>query len=125
MVIIEISRDIRQLQIPPLPEEGFPKGEIIATPRTPQLILWDPVGSEYFSWGPWDFNLTGGIYPETCLIQDGSSPSLFRDQEIYLLSILETSAKLCSFFTAILRNLIPRKLILGVFIRMALICNSE
>ena len=36
------------------------------------------------------FNLAGGIYPETThLIQDGSSPSLFRDQEIYLLSILE------------------------------------
>ena len=31
--------------------------------------------------------LAGGIYPETtCLIQDGTSPSLFRDQEIYLLS---------------------------------------
>ena len=36
------------------------------------------------------FNLAGGIYPETTrLIQDGSSPSLFRDQEIYLLSVLE------------------------------------
>jgi len=36
------------------------------------------------------FNLAGSIYPETTyLIQDGSSPSLFRDKEIYLLSILE------------------------------------
>ena len=36
------------------------------------------------------FNLTEGIYPETTrLIQDGSSPSLFRDQETYLLYILE------------------------------------
>ena len=36
------------------------------------------------------FNLAGGIYPETThIIQDGSSPSLFRDQEIYLLSFLE------------------------------------
>ena len=36
------------------------------------------------------FNLAGGICPEkTRLIQDGSSPSLFRDQEIYLLLILE------------------------------------
>ena len=35
------------------------------------------------------FNLAGSIYPETThLIQDGSSPSFFRDQEIYLLSIL-------------------------------------
>ena len=38
------------------------------------------------------FNLTEGIYPETTrLIQDGSSPSLFRDQDIYLLSVLEYS----------------------------------
>ena len=36
------------------------------------------------------FNLAGGIYPETThFIQDGSSSFLFRDQEIYLLSILE------------------------------------
>ena len=36
------------------------------------------------------FNLAGGTYPETTrLIQDDSSPSLFRDQEIYLLSALE------------------------------------
>ena len=36
------------------------------------------------------FNLTGGIYPETTrLIQDGSSPSLSRDQEVSLLSVLE------------------------------------
>ena len=38
------------------------------------------------------FNLPGGIYPETtCLIQGSSSPNLFRDQEIYLMSILEHS----------------------------------
>ena len=36
-----------------------------------------------------------------------------------------TSAKLCWFFRAILRNLIPRNLILGVFFRMVLICSSE
>ena len=36
------------------------------------------------------FNLAESIYPETTgLIQDGSSLSLFRDQEIYLLSVLE------------------------------------
>ena len=49
------------------------------------------MGSECFS-GDCEtfFNLAGGIYPETTrLIQDGSSPSLFRDQEIYLLSVLE------------------------------------
>ena len=68
----------------------IPQRELDATPRTLQLVLWDPVGSECFSWGLWDFNLAGGIYPEaTCLIQDGSRPSLSRDQEIYLLSVLE------------------------------------
>ena len=36
------------------------------------------------------FNLVGGIYSETThFIQDGSSLSLFMDQEIYLLSLLE------------------------------------
>ena len=35
------------------------------------------------------FNLAGGIYPETSLVQDGSSPSMFRDQEIDILSVLE------------------------------------
>ena len=36
------------------------------------------------------FYLAGGIPTETTrLIQDGSSPSLFRDQEVYLLSILK------------------------------------
>ena len=34
-------------------------------------------------------------------------------------------AKLCWLFRAILRNLISRNLILGVFIRMALICSPE
>ena len=59
------------------------------------------------------FNLAGGIHPETIgLIQDGSSPSLFRDQEIYLLSVLEYN--LCQAMLAF----IPRNLILVVFIRM-------
>ena len=34
-------------------------------------------------------------------------------------------AKLCWLFRAILRNLIPRKLILGVFIRIAVICSPK
>ena len=73
------------------------------------------------------FNLAESIYPETTgLIQDGSSLSLFRDQGIYLLSIWNTTpAKLCWLFRAILRNLIPRNQILGVFIRMALIGSPE
>ena len=36
-----------------------------------------------------------------------------------------TSAKLCWLFRAILRNLILRNLILGVFVRVALICSPE
>ena len=73
------------------------------------------------------FNLVGAIYLEpTCLIQDGSSPSVFRDQEIDILSVLEyTCVKMLWFFRANLRNLIPRNLIWGVFIRMTLICRLE
>ena len=122
MLITRISRGISQLQIP-LSQEKDPQREI-------ELILWDPIGFECFSWGLWDFNLAGGIYPETThLIQDGSSPFLFSNQEIYLLDFSVfwsiTPAKLCWLFRAILRNLIPRNLILGVFIRMALICSPE
>ena len=36
-----------------------------------------------------------------------------------------TPAKLCWLFKAILRNLIPRNLILVMFIRMALICSPD
>ena len=47
------SRGISQLQISHFQED--PQREILATWRTLQLILWDPVGSECFSWGLWDF----------------------------------------------------------------------
>ena len=36
-----------------------------------------------------------------------------------------TPAKLCWLIRAVLRNLIPRNLILGIFIRIAFICSSE
>ena len=36
-----------------------------------------------------------------------------------------TPAKLCWLFRAVLGNLIPKSLILGVFIRIALICSPE
>ena len=92
MVITGISRVINQLQIPPRQEKD-PPGETVASLRTPHFILWDPVGSEFFFFFEdceTFFNLTGGIYPETTrLIQDGSIPSLFREREIYHLSILE------------------------------------
>ena len=53
MVMTGTSRGIRQLQIPIT--RNIPQIEIFTTPRTLQLILWDPVGSECFSWGLWDF----------------------------------------------------------------------
>ena len=36
-----------------------------------------------------------------------------------------TPAKLCWLIKAVMRNLTPRNLILGVFIRITLICSSE
>ena len=94
MVITRISMGISQLQIPPGQEKDPPKrdcSQIVATLRTLQVVLWDPVGSECFLENSETFfNLAGGIYPEiTHLIQVGSSPSLFRDQEIYPLPILQ------------------------------------
>ena len=44
MVMTGISRGISQLQISP--HQEIPQREILATLRTLQLILWDPVGSE-------------------------------------------------------------------------------
>ena len=48
MEITGISRGISQLQIPHRQEKS-PQRETVATPRTLQLILSDPVGSECFS----------------------------------------------------------------------------
>ena len=46
----------------PLTRRRIPQREIVATLRTLQLVLWDPVGSECFSWGLWDFLLLGWRY---------------------------------------------------------------
>ena len=91
IVLTGIGRDINQLQIlhcqekdPPKRDHSHPNNSLahllrsytiwMFSLRTVRLSLKVEV-------------LVGGIYPETtCLIQDGSSPSLFRDQEIYLLS---------------------------------------
>ena len=73
------------------------------------------------------FNLAGGIYPETTrLIQDGTCPSFFRDQEIHLLYVLEYNP--CQAVLALEscpEKSYLQKQILGVFIRMALICSTE
>ena len=127
MVNIGISRDISQLQIPPCQEKDPPKRDCSYPENSPAGSLrscrnWNAFleDCEIF------FNLAGGIYLEPKhLIQDGSSLSLFRIRTISYLFWSTTPAKLCWLFRAILRNLIPRNLILGVFIRMALICSSE
>ena len=54
MVITGISRDNSQHQIP-LTRKRIPQREIVATLKTLQLVLWDPVESECFSRGLWDF----------------------------------------------------------------------
>ena len=116
-----------QLQIPPHQEKDPPKRDCRHSENSPACSLrscriWNVFLRDCETF----FNLAGGIYPETTYpIQDGSSPYLFRYQEIYLLFWNTTPAKLCWLFRAILRNLIPRNLILGVFFRMALICSPE
>ena len=117
-----------QLQIPPHQEKDPPKRDCRHSENSPACSLrscriWNVFLRDCETF----FNLAGGIYPETiCLIQDGSSPSLFRDQKIYLLSILSTTpAKLHWLFSSIMRNLIPRNQILGVFVGIALICSPE
>ena len=91
MVITGISRGISQLQIPPRQEKDPPKRNCSHPEDSPACSLrscrlWTVFLEDCKTF----FNLAGGIYPETTrLIQDGSSPSLFRDQEIYLLPILE------------------------------------
>ena len=103
-----------QLQIPPHQEKdppkrdwSHPKNSLAHSLRSCRRCFFEDCvfleDCETF------FNLAGGIYPEMiCLIQGGSSPSLFRDQEISCLFWSTTSAKLCWLFRAILRNLIPR-----------------
>ena len=80
-----------QLQIPPRQEKDPPKRDCNHSQELSSLffeILQDL--NVFLEDCETFFNLAGGIYPEaTHLIQDGSSPSLFRDQEIYLLSVLE------------------------------------
>ena len=126
MVITRISRSISQLQIPACQEKNPPR-EIVATPRTLQVILWDPVGSECFSWGLWDFNLAG-IFTQKQhvsfkMVQVPPCSGVRRS--ISCLSRATTPAKQCCLFRSSLRNLIPWNLILGVMIRMALICSPE
>ena len=118
VVITRVSRGISHLQIFPHQEKD-PQRKIVATLRILQLILWDPVGSECFKAF---FNLVGGIYQETTHpIQDGSSPSLFRDQKIYLLSILEYNH--CQAVLAL--QSYPEKFYPQKINRMTLICSPE
>ena len=71
--------------------------------------------------------LVGGIYPETtCLIQDGSSPSLFRDQEIYLLSYFGVQPlPSCVGSLELSLEISSPETRFWVSIRIALICSPE
>ena len=71
--------------------------------------------------------LAGSIYPEISrLIQDGSSPLLFRDQEIYSLVYFGVQPlPSCVGSVEYPEKFYPQKLNLGLFIRMALICSPK
>ena len=89
MVMTGISKGISQLQIPhrqkdPPKRDCSDPNSLACSLRSCRIWMF------FLRTVRLSFNLAGGIYPETtCLIQDGSNPSLFRDQEIYLLSALE------------------------------------
>ena len=91
MVITRISRGISQRQIPSCQEKDPPKRYCSHPKNSPAHSLrscriWNVFLKDRETF----FNLAGSIYPETTgLIQDGSSLSLFRNQEIYVLSVLE------------------------------------
>ena len=92
--ITRISRGISQLQIPhhqkDPPKRDCSHLENSHAHSLRSCRIW--IFSFFFEDCKTFFNLPGGIYPETtCLIQGSSSPNLFRDQEIYLMSILEHS----------------------------------
>ena len=90
MMMTGISRGISQLQIPHLQEKDPPKRNCSHPNSLAHSLRSCRIWMFFLRTVRLSFNLAGGIYPETtCLIQDESSPSLFRDQEIYLLSILE------------------------------------
>jgi len=75
----------------PLPREGSPKRDC-NHPQELSSSFFEILSdlNVFLENGETFLNLSGGIHPETTrLIQDGSSPSLFRDQESCLLSILE------------------------------------
>ena len=90
-MIIEISRGISQLQIPHHQEKDSSKRDCSHLEKFPAHYFWSNcIWNVFLEDRETFFNLAGGIYPGTThLIQDDSSSSLFRDQEIYFLSILE------------------------------------
>ena len=84
MVITGISRGMSQLQIPPHQEKDPPKRDCSHPKNSPDHSLRScRVWMFFLRTVRLSFNLAGGIPTETTwLIQDGSSHSLFRDQEI-------------------------------------------
>ena len=90
MMMTGISRGISQLQIPHCQEKDPPKRNCSHPNSLAHSLRSCRIWMFFLRTVRLSFNLAGGTYPETTrLIQDDSSPSLFRDQEIYLLSALE------------------------------------
>ena len=128
MVITGISRGISQLQIPPHQEKNSPKTDCSHPKDSPAHPLR--------SCRVWMFFLRtvrlSLTYLEVFTQKQQDSfkiaqvpPCSGIRSSISYLFWSTTPAKLCWLFRAILRNLIPRNLILGVLIWMALICSSE
>ena len=131
MVITGISRGISQLQIllrqekdPPKRDWSHPKNSLAHSLRSCRRCFFEDCvfleDCETF------FNLAGGIYlKQNVPFQMAQVPPCLRiRRSVSCLFWSTIPARLCWLFEAVLRN-IPRNLILGVFIRMALICSSE
>ena len=119
MAITRTSRGISQLKIPSH-QENHPKRDCSHPQNSPVHYLRSCRVWMSFLRTVRLFNLARGIYPKIiCLIQDGSNPSLLGiRRSISCLFRSTIPAKLCWLLRAVLRNLIPRNLILGVFIKM-------
>ena len=128
MVIIGISRGISQLQIPPRKEKHPPKRDCSHPDNSLACSLRSCRTWSFFLEDCENFiSLVGGIYPKQHIsfkVYQVLLSSGIRRSISYLFWST-TPAKLCCPFRAILRDLIRRNLILGMFVRMALICSPK
>ena len=125
MVITGVSRGIGQLQVH-LNQEKDPSKRDGSHVRTLKLILWDPVGLNVFLEDCETFFNLAEVFTQKQHVsfKMGQVPpcSGIRSSSCLFWSM---STNLCWLFKAILRNLILRNLILGVFFRIALIRSPE